>query len=725
MKQIASQLGPLLESFPQLAERRPGTLVVYGFDNQGGPPWAIWSASHLPVRYALMHALESPPYELGVIEGNRAVGELSHDQLAKLARAPGFSGDYLMLYRVTPEGSLPHLYLSLYDVAAGQAFEYEDTLQSGAGVMRINLVLLPLAGLLVLIAFGTIYLRLMRTGALRVELKKDTGSEQEAIVILVSKKDKPPAIKNAQEFHEKYLNQTTKVGRLKVTMPQLRTELSRVPLGTWWVHVYGTCVKGGELRYLPAGLSQRVTVKKKALATAKFDLDPNATEYRVSVTDGSEAVKGAVVYTENNPNLRCTTDGLGQGVLMLARGEWKLVCEVKDERFERTISSTGAKVQALQFDLERERRQRELAQGIAIVQDEQHAPYHPPAAADDEGGTAPAAAAAKPSDPEDDGVSLPAGFHIPIPTSVEPQTRAEGLAGTVAAVASARHLKSESPAPSSGVASGSGPTGMRRYRRVSELGRGAMGVVYKGRDVVLDRDVAIKLIGDEVKSNPQALDMFFQEAKAMAALNHPNLVTVYDQGQDGSETYLVMELIDGQTLESLLQERGGALPVPEALHVAEQMAAGLAYAHGRRILHRDIKPANIFLTKDGVVKIGDFGLARAVRQARLTQTKVCGTPLYMSPEQIRGTDVDFRADLYSVGCTLFELLCGQPPFVTGEVLYHHMYTQPPKLSDVNPQVPPDVEKLILALLEKDLKVRTESAESLRKSLKPLKARYTG
>jgi serine/threonine-protein kinase len=184
-----------------------------------------------------------------------------------------------------------------------------------------------------------------------------------------------------------------------------------------------------------------------------------------------------------------------------------------------------------------------------------------------------------------------------------------------------------------------------------------------------------------------------------------------------------MEFIDGQTLESLMQQRG-KVPIDELLAIAEQICAGLAYAHGRRILHRDIKPANIFLTKDGVVKIGDFGLARAVQQARLTQTKVCGTPLYMSPEQIRGTGVDFRSDLYSVGCTLFELATGQTPFTTGEVMFHHMYTQPPKPSSLNPDLHPDFDKLILACLEKELDARVASADDLRKLVKPLKARFS-
>jgi predicted Ser/Thr protein kinase len=261
-----------------------------------------------------------------------------------------------------------------------------------------------------------------------------------------------------------------------------------------------------------------------------------------------------------------------------------------------------------------------------------------------------------------------------------------------------------------------------RYERLGELGRGAMGVVFKAHDRVLERTVAMKVVGDEVRHNPAALEMFLQEAKAMAALNHPNLVTVYDQGVDGGDTFMVMEFIEGRTLANIIEQSGKLAPGP-VLEIADQLAAGLAYAHGRRIVHRDIKPANIFVTVDGVVKIGDFGLARAVRQAQITHTKVCGTPLYMAPEQIRGSDVDFRTDLYSVGCTLYELLTGAPPFTEGEVMFHHMYTEPVPPSQREPAVPAEIDQVILDLLRKDKADRVASSEALRARIRPLRSRY--
>jgi serine/threonine protein kinase len=374
-----------------------------------------------------------------------------------------------------------------------------------------------------------------------------------------------------------------------------------------------------------------------------------------------------------------------------------------------------------------------LKGGIAVVEDEQAIALREAAEAKAAAAAAKAAAAAArvaprqvasappPPEPEDDGISLPEGFHLALSDSPQVSPAQLGQQGTMAAVSPSR--RAPMAARSDGPSNAKAASGLSRYQRIAELGRGAMGVVYQGRDLVLERDVAIKIISDEVRQNQQALDMFFQEAKSMASLNHPNLVTVFDQGSDGDETFLVMELVEGQTLEQVLQTRG-TLPLGEALGIVEQLTAGLAYAHGRRILHRDIKPANIFVSNDGVVKIGDFGLARAVRQARLTQTKVCGTPLYMSPEQIRGAGVDFRSDLYSVGCTLFEIVTGRPPFVTGEVMYHHMYTRPPSPSEIDAKIPKEIDQLVLSCLEKEMDKRVATADLLRATIRTLRDRYT-
>jgi serine/threonine protein kinase len=186
-----------------------------------------------------------------------------------------------------------------------------------------------------------------------------------------------------------------------------------------------------------------------------------------------------------------------------------------------------------------------------------------------------------------------------------------------------------------------------------------------------------------------------------------------------------MELVEGGSLDTVLRDKNGKIPLVTALDYADQLCAGIGYAHSKRIIHRDIKPANIFVTSQGYVKIGDFGLARAVRAIKISRTNVSGTPLYMSPEQISGKDIDFRADLYSVGCTVFELLTGQPPFVEGEVLYHHMHTPPPAPSSLVAGLGRDVDALVAYCLAKDKNARVPSADHIREALRKIKAQAQG
>jgi serine/threonine-protein kinase len=257
-----------------------------------------------------------------------------------------------------------------------------------------------------------------------------------------------------------------------------------------------------------------------------------------------------------------------------------------------------------------------------------------------------------------------------------------------------------------------------RYRVRAELGRGAMGVVLRAHDEHLEREVAIKSLSTTIRAFPDALRLFASEAKALAQLNHPNIVAIYDQASDEHEAYLIMELVEGQTLETLLA-RKGPLPIAVALGLVDQLCAGLAYAHGKNILHRDIKPANVFVTRDGGVKLGDFGLARVMHEVSIRQTEIRGTPLYMSPEQVTGRDVDLRADLYAVGCTLFELVTGRPPFTEGQVMYLHLTADPPTPSSLRADLPPGVDELILALLAKAADDRPPTAADVRRRIAAL------
>jgi hypothetical protein len=725
--EIAKLMVPLLEAFPPLAERRAGTAVLYPMKGGGEPPWSLYSVNATPLRFGLAHAISQPPFNLGVVEGSKTVGELTHDKLGRLSKQSGATGDFIVLYKLTAEEGNAHVYLSLYEVEGGQLYEFDDKISgTRTGLVRYNLLLLPFAGGAVFLLILYLALVVLRTGEVSVEIKRDPAGEDEQMVLIINKNPKPPAIPEIYAFHKAAKQTGPKQSRLKQTSVVGRTTFPRVPAGIWYVHLYGTFMKGGEVRPLPDNLTKKVIVKKGDHVHVKLDVDPNATEYRVRVTEGGP-IAGALVYLDGDKSKVILTDPQGQAMLHIPRGPHVVHVDVKEMQFTREVDSTGGKVQVLTFDLARERLDKKLAGGIEIVQESDDWKPKVPTAQPAQAETRQPSGDTRPAEPEDDGISLPEGFSIPMATKLETPTQVGAAQATVpggnSGAARARAQAPTSVPNNGGSHSQKAPlSGIDRYQRVAELGRGAMGIVFKGRDLVLEREVAIKIISDEVRQNPQALEMFFQEAKAMASLNHPNLVTVFDQGQAGNESFMVMEFVDGQTLESVLQQRG-TLPIGEALEVVDQICAGLSAAHNRRILHRDLKPANIFLSRDGVVKIGDFGLARAVRQVRLTQTKVVGTPLYMSPEQIRGSGVDFRSDLYSVGCTLFELLTGRPPFVTGEVMYHHMYTAPPKASEITPGLPPEIDALVAKCLEKEKDARMGTADEIRAAIKPLRARF--
>jgi peptide/nickel transport system substrate-binding protein len=221
-----------------------------------------------------------------------------------------------------------------------------------------------------------------------------------------------------------------------------------------------------------------------------------------------------------------------------------------------------------------------------------------------------------------------------------------------------------------------------------------------------------------VRGHPDAYKLFASEAKALAQLHHPNLVALFDQISDGGDAYLVMELVEGRSLERVL-ERDGRYDWRDALLLVYHLCGGLAYAHGKNVIHRDIKPANIFIMPDGLPKLGDFGLARVLRELVIRSTEIRGTPLYMAPEQITGTMIDHRADLYAVGCTLFEVVTGRPPFIEGEILYHQLSTAPPSPSALVADLPAEVERLILDLLAKNAADRPASAQDVRDRIRAI------
>ncbi len=238
-----------------------------------------------------------------------------------------------------------------------------------------------------------------------------------------------------------------------------------------------------------------------------------------------------------------------------------------------------------------------------------------------------------------------------------------------------------------------------RYHVEHELARGGMGVVYKARDTVLDRIVAYKILSTNLKSNEVAVKYFLREARAAAQMAHPNIVTVYDTGEQDGDFYMAMEYVEGQTLKELVTKQG-AFPERLVRYVMIQVCKGLQFAHDRGLVHRDIKPGNIMLTKDRALKIMDFGLAKFVEDVQAQHTRAIGTPYYMSPEQILGKELDGRSDIYSLGASMFECATGQVPFSKGDLSYHHLNTEPPNPRDINPAITEDLANIILKCMAK-------------------------
>ncbi|WP_435604236.1 protein kinase domain-containing protein [Streptomyces sp. bgisy130] len=264
----------------------------------------------------------------------------------------------------------------------------------------------------------------------------------------------------------------------------------------------------------------------------------------------------------------------------------------------------------------------------------------------------------------------------------------------------------------------------QRYELVEQLGHGGMGTVYRAVDHRLRRTVAVKTLSAELAMQPEFLTRFQREAHAAAALNHPGVATVHDVGEDAgggaAEPYLVMEYVAGRTLSQVLGD--GPLAVAQAVDITGQVLAALDHSHRHAIVHRDIKPANVMLTASGAVKVVDFGIAKALSEVatRLTGTGVAvGTPAYLAPEQINGAATDHRTDLYAVGCLLYELLTGRPPY-TGDspfsVMHQHLAAEPVRPSRLRPELPPAVDAVIARALHKRREDRFADAATMQAAL---------
>src|SRR6201984_1488955 len=263
-----------------------------------------------------------------------------------------------------------------------------------------------------------------------------------------------------------------------------------------------------------------------------------------------------------------------------------------------------------------------------------------------------------------------------------------------------------------------------RYEIVGELGRGAMGVVYKATDPVIGRPVAVKTIRLSEEgtglSRPELLTRFQTEARAAGLLTHPNIVVVFDAGEEDGLYYITMELVEGKSLQALL-DGGHAFPLPRTLRIMEQTCSALQFAHERNVIHRDIKPANLMLTPDDTVKITNFGTAKILQFGTVQQTAhVMGTPSYMSPEQVKGRPVDGRSDIFSLGVLLYEIVTGEKPFPGHSittVIYKIVNEDPIQPRQLNPTVHPGISAVVMRALAKDPDKRYQHCRDLMDDLR--------
>ncbi|MCI0698839.1 serine/threonine protein kinase [candidate division KSB1 bacterium] len=260
------------------------------------------------------------------------------------------------------------------------------------------------------------------------------------------------------------------------------------------------------------------------------------------------------------------------------------------------------------------------------------------------------------------------------------------------------------------------------YKILEKLGGGGMGVVYKAQDLKLDRFVALKFLPHHLSADEEEKKRFIHEAKAASALDHPNICTIHeiDETKDG-QIFICMAYYEGETLKKKIERSPS--PIDQTLDLAIQIAQGLAKAHEHGITHRDIKPANVMITQDGVVKIVDFGLAKLAGQPRLTKAGMTlGTAAYMSPEQARGEEVDHRADIWSLGVVVYEMLTGKLPFWSEyeqAVIYSILHEEPKPMTTLRPGVPPELERIVSKAIAKRADERYQRMDEMLVDLKSI------
>ncbi len=258
-----------------------------------------------------------------------------------------------------------------------------------------------------------------------------------------------------------------------------------------------------------------------------------------------------------------------------------------------------------------------------------------------------------------------------------------------------------------------------RYQIIRTIGEGGMANVYLAHDLILDRDVAVKILRGDLADDEKFVRRFQREAIAASSLSHPNIVEMYDVGEDNGKYYIVMEYVEGKTLKNLIKKRG-ALTLPEVIDIMTQLTAAISCAHDSNIIHRDIKPQNVLIKEDGIVKITDFGIAMALNSNELTQTNsVMGSVHYLPPEQANGKGATLKSDIYSLGIVMFELLTGMLPFKGDnavEIAIKQMKNQIPSVCEINEQIPQSIENIILKACAKNPKNRYNTVKEMYKDI---------
>lgn len=261
------------------------------------------------------------------------------------------------------------------------------------------------------------------------------------------------------------------------------------------------------------------------------------------------------------------------------------------------------------------------------------------------------------------------------------------------------------------------PRKLGPYMVERELGSGAMGTVFQAVHTGLERAVALKVLRPDMVQDPDSVRRFLREARSIARMDHPNIVAVYDAGEIDGVSYIAMKLLEGESLQSILASTG-PLPMNRVIKIARQLASALDYAHARDVVHLDVKPANVMIARDDRVTLTDFGIAQALNPGATRSATIAGTPLYMSPEQIQGQEVDCRSDIYSLGLVIYEMCVGRPPFqgqfVT--VMYAHLHTPVPDIKATIPDMPDAFVAVINRALAKDPAARFQTAGELQRAL---------